>query len=84
MGSLIDKSPGDPTDPIETFRGGDCRAPAALCDQYRDRLRRKVELRRDPCRRGWLDASDIVQEALLDVAGDLDAYLADPKLPPLL
>ena len=63
MGDLIDK----------TLRGGDRRAPAALFDQYRDRLRRKVELRRDPRLRGWLD-----------VVGDLDAYLADPKLPPLL
>ena len=29
-------------------------------------------------------ASDVLQEAFLDVAHDLDAYLADPKLPPLL
>ena len=43
-----------------------------------------VELRLDPRLRGRLDASDVVQEAFLDVAGDLDAYLADPTLPPLL
>jgi hypothetical protein len=84
MGDLIDETLGDSIDPIEALRGGDRRAPAALCDQYRNRLRRKVELRRDSCRRGWLDVSDIGQEAFLDVAGDLDAYLADPKLPTLL
>ena len=28
-----------------------------------------------------LDASYVVQEAFLEVARDLDAYLADPKLP---
>src|SRR4051812_28687374 len=84
MGDLIDKTPGDPADPIETLRGGDRRALAALFDQHRDRLRRMVELRLDPRLRGRLDASDVLQEAFLDVAGDLDAYLADPKVPPLL
>ena len=34
----------------------------------------------DPRLRARLDASDVLQEAFLDVAGDLDAYLADPKL----
>src|SRR5262245_35791124 len=43
-----------------------------------------VELRLDPRLRARLDASDVLQEAFLDVARDLDAYLADPKLPPLL
>jgi hypothetical protein len=30
-----DKTPGDPTDPIETLRGGDRRALATLFDRYR-------------------------------------------------
>ena len=55
-----------------------------LFDQYRDRLRRMVELRLDPRLQGRLDASDLVQEAFLDIAADLDAYLDDHKLPPLL
>ncbi len=38
----------------------------------------------DPRLRARLDASDVVQDAFLDAARDLDAYLADPKLPPLL
>jgi RNA polymerase sigma-70 factor (ECF subfamily) len=81
MGDLIDKTPGDP---IETLRGGDRRALAALFEQYCDRLRRMVELRLDPRLQGRLDASDLVQEAFLDIAADLDAYLDDHKLPPLL
>jgi RNA polymerase sigma-70 factor (ECF subfamily) len=80
----MDKTPDDPIDPIETLRGGDRQALATLFDRYRDRLRRMVELRLDPRLRGRLDASDVVQEAFLDVDRDLDAYLADPKLPPLL
>ena len=43
-----------------------------------------VELRIDARLRARIDASDVLQEAFLDVSHDLDAYLADPKLPPLL
>jgi RNA polymerase sigma-70 factor, ECF subfamily len=84
MGSDEDKTPGNPTDPIASLRGGGRHALATLFDQYRDRLRRMVDLRLDPRLRARLDASDVVQEAFLDVARDLDAYLADPKLSPLL
>src|SRR5947209_19488983 len=84
MGTLMDQTPGDPNDSIKSLRNGDGRALAALFEQHRQRLRRMVELRLDPRLRGRLDASDVVQEAFLDVAGDLDAYLTDPKLPPLL
>jgi RNA polymerase sigma-70 factor, ECF subfamily len=81
MGTINDKMPGDS---IKGFRGSGPRALAALFDRHRDRLRRVVELRLDPRLRARLDASDVVREAFLDVAGDLDAYLADPRLPPLL
>jgi RNA polymerase sigma-70 factor (ECF subfamily) len=80
----MEPTPGDTTDPIEQLRSGDRQALAMLFDRYRDRLRRMVELRIDPRVRSRLDASDVLQEAFLDVAHDLDAYLADPKLPPLL
>jgi RNA polymerase sigma-70 factor (ECF subfamily) len=43
-----------------------------------------VELRLDPRIGARLDASDVIQDAFLDVDRDLDAYLADPKLPALL
>jgi RNA polymerase sigma-70 factor, ECF subfamily len=80
----MDQSPRDANDPLQRLRGGDRQALAALFDEHRDRLRRMVELRLDPRLRARLDASDVVQDAFLDVARDLDAYLADPKLPPLL
>jgi RNA polymerase sigma-70 factor (ECF subfamily) len=80
----MDKTPGDSTDPLDRLRGGDRGALAAFFEQHRDRLRRMVELRLDARLRSRLDASDVVQEAFLDVARDLDAYLADPKFPPLL
>jgi len=84
MGTVLELTPGDAIDPIAQLRGGDRQALAALFDRYRDRLRRMVELRIDARVRARLDASDVLQEAFLDVARDLDAYLADPKLPPLL
>ncbi len=80
----MDKTPRDSTDPIDRLRGGDRAALAALFDEHRDRLRRMVDLRLDARLRARLDASDVLQDAYLDVAHDLDAYLADPKLPPLL
>jgi RNA polymerase sigma-70 factor (ECF subfamily) len=83
MGDRIDKTPRDPTNPIETLRGGDRRAMATLFDQYRDWRRRMVELRLDPRLRGPLDASDVVQEVFLDVASALDATLVAPRLPPM-
>jgi RNA polymerase sigma-70 factor, ECF subfamily len=65
-------------------RSAFARELATLFDQHRDRLRRMVELRMDPRLRGRLDASDVVQEAFVDVARDLPAYLANPSLPVLL
>ena len=80
----MNKTPANADDPIAMLRGHDCQALATLFEHHRQRLRRMVELRIDPRLRARLDASDVVQEAFLDVARDLDAYLADPKLPPLL
>ena len=80
----MDKTPGEENDSIEQLRGGDRQALATFFDKHRERLRRMVELRLDPRLRARLDASDVVQEAFLDVARDLGAYVADPKLPPLL
>jgi RNA polymerase sigma-70 factor, ECF subfamily len=84
MGTDERNAPDNPTDPMASLRGDDRQSLASLFDQYRDQLRRMVELRLDPRLRTRLDASDVVQEAFLDVARDLDAYLADPKLSPLL
>jgi RNA polymerase sigma-70 factor, ECF subfamily len=69
---------------IELVRSGDQRALGVLFDRYRDRLRRMVELRMDPRLRSRLDASDVIQEAYLEVARDLESYVNDPKLAPLL
>ena len=80
----MDRTPNEVTHLIDRLRAGDRRALGELFDRYRDRLRRMVELRMDPRLRARLDASDVLQEAYPELAGDLDAYRADPKLQPLL
>jgi RNA polymerase sigma-70 factor (ECF subfamily) len=80
----MDQTPDEVTHLLNRLRTGDRRALAELFDQNRDRLRRMVELRMDPRLRARLDASDVLQEAYLELAGDLEAYLADLKLKPLL
>jgi RNA polymerase sigma-70 factor (ECF subfamily) len=80
----MDQTPNDVTHLIDRLRAGDRQALAELFHGYRQRLRRMVELRVDTRLRARLDASDVLQEAYLDLAGDFDAYRAEPKLQPLL
>src|SRR5262249_26886357 len=84
MGTLMDQTPNEVTHLINRLRAGDRQALGELFHGYRERLRRMVELRMDARLRSRLDASDVLQEAYLDLAGDLEAYRADPKLSPLL
>jgi len=53
----------------------------SLLGEYRPRLRRMVQARLDPRLRGRLDASDVLQEAFVEVTERLDDYRASPKLP---
>jgi RNA polymerase sigma-70 factor (ECF subfamily) len=69
---------------IERLRAGDKRALVELFQHHRERLRRMVQLRMDWRLQSRLDASDVLQEAFLDVASRLDDYLREPKLPPFL
>jgi RNA polymerase sigma-70 factor (ECF subfamily) len=72
---------GDCDQLLERARAGDRQAAAELLPRYRERLRRMVELRLDSRLHRRLDASDVVQDALVDIASRLDDYLKDPKVP---
>src|SRR5262249_55070070 len=62
-------------------RAGDRQALSALLERHRDRLRRMVELRLDWRLQGRIDASDVLQDAFLEVATRLDEYFRGPELP---
>jgi RNA polymerase sigma-70 factor (ECF subfamily) len=74
----------DTTELVERLRAGDKRALVDLFQRYRGRLRRMVELRMDWRLQARLDASDVLQEAFLDVASRLEEYLREPKMSPFL
>ncbi len=81
MGTLMDNNSADSADLIERARAGNREALNGLFARHRDRLRRMVEMRLDARLHARLDASDVVQDAYLEVAERLEEYLRDPKLP---
>jgi RNA polymerase sigma-70 factor (ECF subfamily) len=81
MGTLMDNNSAESVDLIERARTGDRTALDALLARHRDRLCRMVEMRLDTRLQARLDASDVVQEAYIDVIARLEDYLRDPKLP---
>ncbi len=52
-----------------------------LLDRHRDALRRMVELRMDHALRRRVDASDIVQDVLIEANRRLAEYMANPAMP---
>jgi RNA polymerase sigma-70 factor (ECF subfamily) len=66
---------------IERLRVGDRTAAADLLSRQRERLRRMIDLRLDFRLQGRLDTSDVLQEAMVDIAARLDDYLKDPSVP---
>jgi RNA polymerase sigma-70 factor (ECF subfamily) len=77
----MDNNSAESVDLIERARGGDRAALNTLLVRHRDRLRRMVEIRLDTRLQARLDASDVVQDAYVEVAERLEEYLRDPKLP---
>ena len=60
---------------------GDNAAVEQLLAQHRDSLRRMIDLRLDPALAARLDASDVVQDVLLEASRRLKDYLRDPAMP---
>lgn len=76
--------PDDMDTLVTRLRQGDAEAAGVLFEAWRGRLKRMVTLRLDRRLQGRIDASDVLQEAFLDVRkkagefgrkGDLPAYL---------
>jgi RNA polymerase sigma-70 factor (ECF subfamily) len=76
--------PGDANDQkvlLERALNGDCGALAELFELHRGRLEQMVRLRLDRRLQGRLDASDVLQEAYLDVARRFPEYASNPAVP---
>jgi RNA polymerase sigma-70 factor, ECF subfamily len=62
-------------------RRGDATAISQLMERHRAALRRMIDLRMDRAIGRRIDASDIVQDVLLDAHRRLEEYLAHPSMP---
>lgn len=66
---------------IAEAKAGDDGAVNRLLDRHRDSLRRMVDYRLDRRLERRVDASDVVQDVLLEANRRLADYLNDPKMP---
>jgi RNA polymerase sigma-70 factor (ECF subfamily) len=66
---------------LVSARQGDQAAVNRLLERHRASLRKLVQLRLDKALARRIDASDIVQDVLLEANGRLEEYLRDPKMP---
>jgi RNA polymerase sigma-70 factor (ECF subfamily) len=66
---------------LAAAKGGNADAVNRLLERHRLSLRRLVQARMDRALARRVDASDIVQDVLLEANGRLQDYLADPKMP---
>src|SRR6516162_11039799 len=71
----------DPDGLLEQARQGDEQARQRLLALHREAVRRMIDLRLDPAIAARLDASDVVQEVLLEASRRLDSYLRSPAMP---
>jgi RNA polymerase sigma-70 factor (ECF subfamily) len=66
---------------LKNARGGDEQAINRLLDRHRDSLRRMVQMRLDRAVAQRVDASDVVQDVLLEASRRLDDFISDAKMP---
>jgi RNA polymerase sigma-70 factor (ECF subfamily) len=89
MTTAMDESPKRRPEPgevetqglIDRAVRGDQEAWGELLARYRDRLRRMVALRLDRRLQGRVDASDVIQDAMLEASGRLAEYRQNPTMP---
>lgn len=66
---------------LEAARQGKSEAVSQLLNEHRDALRRAVALRLDPALARRVDASDIVQDVLLEASQRMTNYLQTANMP---
>ena len=73
--------PTDTQELLDHARGGDAQAVEQLLARHREPVRRMIDLRLDPAIVQRLDASDVVQDVLLEASKRLKDYLKNPAMP---
>jgi RNA polymerase sigma-70 factor (ECF subfamily) len=66
---------------LDQAKQGESSAVDQLLDQQRPSLRRMIDLRLDPALARRVDASDIVQDVLLEASKRLADYVKNPAMP---
>jgi RNA polymerase sigma-70 factor (ECF subfamily) len=66
---------------LDEAKAGDKPAIDALLARHREAVRRMIDLRLDPAIVQRVDASDVVQDVLLEVSRRLPDYLQNPAMP---
>lgn len=66
---------------LDQARRGDAEAVEQLLARHREPVRRMIDLRLDPAIVQRLDASDVVQDVLLEASRRLQEYLRRPAMP---
>ncbi|MCI0379279.1 MAG: sigma-70 family RNA polymerase sigma factor [Gemmataceae bacterium] len=74
-------NPNDTQNLLQQAQAGDAKAAEDLLARHREAVRRMIDLRLDPAIVQRVDASDIVQEVLLEVSKRLSEYLKKPAMP---
>jgi RNA polymerase sigma-70 factor, ECF subfamily len=76
MGMLMDNNSAETARLLEQARAGDKEALSALFGRHRPRLRHMVELRLDRRLQARIDASDVIQEAYVEVVIRLNGIVS--------
>jgi RNA polymerase sigma-70 factor (ECF subfamily) len=79
MGTAMTDDPSGTADLLARVQAGDERAFTDLFDRYRERLKRMIRLRLDRRLSGRVDASDVLQEAFLEIHKRFGEYLEEKK-----
>jgi len=66
---------------LDRAKQGEAGAVERLLEVHREPLRRMIGLRLDPALAGRVDASDVVQDVMLEVSQRLGDYLRKPAMP---
>lgn len=77
---MSDSSP-ETVEMLKQAQAGDTGALDAIFQRHRERLLRMVKIRLDRRLQARIDASDVVQDAYVDVMMRLQEYLQNPKIP---